>query len=98
MSKYRRLLKYFTIAIVLFIALIFLLQIIVVPLMGGVGGSFGLRPHTHRCLGFPIKSKLVGWLPDNDIELNIFLHFRYQVSSEIADRNYCLGQDIWFGE
>lgn len=91
-------LKYLTIAVALFIVLVFLLQIIVVPSMGGVGGSFGLRPQTHGCFGLPIKSNLVSWLPDGDIELNTFLHFRYQVSSEISDRNYCFGQDIWLGE
>ena len=98
MIGYKRLLKYFAIAVALFIVLVFLLQIIVVPFMGGVGGSFGLRPQTHGCFGLPIKSNFVSWLPDGHIELNLFLHFRYQVSSEISDRNYCLGQDIWFGE
>ena len=98
MTRYKRPLKYFAIAVAVFVVLIFLLQIIIVPFIGGVDGSFGLRPQTHGCFGLPVKSSLVSWLPDGFIELNMILHFRYQVPPEVSDRNYCLGQDIWFGE
>ena len=76
MTGYKRPLKYFAIAVTVFIVLVFLSQMIVVPFMGGVGGSFGLRPQTHGCLGLPVKSNLVSWLPKGNIELNILLHFR----------------------
>jgi len=98
MNNYKKSLKYFAIVVILLFVLIFLLQIIVAPLLMGGSGSFGLRPQTHGCFGLPIKSNLVRWLPDGDVELSILLHFRYRVASEISNRNYCLGQDIWFGE
>ena len=68
---------------------------------GGVGGSFGLRPTSHRCVGLRIKPKgIVEFLPKGDIEFQIpyIFHFRYFIPHEPLDREFCLGQDVWYGE
>ena len=91
-------LKYITIIFVALILLVLFLQILIVPLLGGIGGSFGLRPQTHSCIGIALKQNFIGWLPKGDIEFNTLLHFRYYVPSQFSERSHCLGQDVWFGE
>lgn len=74
------------------------LQPNVVQLAGGVDGSFGLRPTSHKCIGITISRG--GWdiFPQGDLEFRLVrFYFRYSVSSE-DDRPLCVGQDIWYGE
>lgn len=91
-------LTYIAIVFVALILLVLFLQHLMVPLLGGIGGSFGLRPQTHGCLGITLKQNFIGWLPKGDIEFNALLHFRYHVPPQFSERSYCLGQDVWFGE
>lgn len=98
MIYFKRFGKYFVLAVLAFFVLVFVLQMVVVPSMGGADGSFGLRPQTQVCLGLPIHSDFVSWLPKGFVEMDTVLRFRYQVSPLVSDRYYCLGQDMWFGE
>ena len=69
---------------------------------GAVDGSFGLRPVTHDCLGRRLSAGWVArWLPVADVGFRLGrFHFRYGVRPPEAGeaRDYCLGQDIWYGE
>jgi hypothetical protein len=73
-----------------------------VHILGGVAGSFGVRPTSHFCLGFGWDAeKAITTLPDSDVEFYFGrFHFRYSVNTSVLDsgREICLGQDIWFGE
>lgn len=85
------------------LAFVFVLLQRLLPLIvpGGVGGSFGLRPTSHRCVGLRIKPRgIIEFLPKGDIEFQIpyMLHFRYVIPHEPLDREFCLGQDVWYGE
>lgn len=90
--------KYTAIIFVALTLLVLFLQIFIVPLLGGIGGSFGLRPQTHSCIGITLNQNSMGWLPKGDIKFNTLFHFRYHVPPQSSERGYCLGQDVWFGE
>lgn len=94
----KKLLKYTAITFIALILLVLFLQILMVPLLGGIGGSFGLRPQNHSCIGIVLGQNFVGWLPKGNIEFNTLLHFRYYVPPQFSEGSYCLGQDVWFGE
>ncbi len=82
----------------LFLFSVCILQYVGIRLAGGVGGTFGIMPRTHMCIGFVVKADDVLWLPDGSFGLDTILDLRYEVSSEHLDEHYCLGQDVWFGE
>lgn len=72
------------------------LQPAIIHSTGGVAGSFGVRPVSHRCLGFVVADN--DYFPSGEIEFTMFLfHFRYSISHE-DERPLCVGQDIWYGE
>ena len=76
------------------------LQPIVLRSLGAVAGTFGLRPVSHRCAGLTLSGDAVAArLPSADWEgtLGVF-RARYHVTREANGREYCLGQDVWFGE
>ena len=95
--------KKYKIVLALGIAVLILpsiLQFLIFSFSGG-SGSFGLRPATHRCIGFEVDSKtIINSLPSADIDFHILLfHFNYRVDQKDSDWDrFCLGQDIWFGE
>jgi hypothetical protein len=75
------------------------LQPIFLRALGAVDGTFGLRPVSHRCAGLTVSAEAAARLPSADWEGTLgFFHARYHVTREANDRDYCLGQDIWFGE
>ena len=86
------------------IAIIFVCQLqpVFVSFLGGVAGSFGLRPTSHLCLGLKFNGNTTTSLfPQGEVEYYAGLfHFRYSITERDNDSNreYCLGQDIWFGE
>jgi hypothetical protein len=64
------------------------------------GGSFGIRPMSHRCIGLKVESASIDWLPAGDFSFTMgrFL-IRYRVEENISPwRTYCIGQDVWYGE
>lgn len=65
-----------------------------------VDGSFGLRPVSHQCAGLRLTGEWVARrMPPIDWEGNLgYFHARYLVPHEASGREFCLGQDIWFGE
>lgn len=68
--------------------------------LGAVDGTFGLRPVSHRCAGLTLTNKwATDALPSADWQgtLGIF-RVRYFVPREATERDFCLGQDAWFGE
>ena len=72
------------------------LQPAMVRSVGGVAGSFGVRPVSHQCFGLVIAKN--DYLPPDEIEFTMILfHFRYSISHE-DERPLCMGQDIWYGE
>ena len=78
------------------------LQPFIVKAAGGVDGTFGVRPVSHRCLGITHQvSEGDFWPPVGYKEFNLWLfQFRYTVTEN--DRSghnlMCTGQDLWFGE
>jgi hypothetical protein len=71
------------------------LQPWIVERVGGVAGSFGVRPLTHACMGLTYEN---GLFPAGEMDMNfIRFHFRYSVNND-ASRPLCIGQDIWYGE
>lgn len=90
--------KYFlyTLIVILMIFLLSQMQPWGIERMGGVAGSFGVRPITHKCLGVTISTNEV--FPSGEVEFQLIqFHFRYSVSDD-NDRPLCVGQDIWYGE
>jgi hypothetical protein len=78
------------------------LQPFILKAAGAVGGTFGVRPISHKCLGF-IHEAVDGdfWPPIGDVEFDLWLfQFRYTVSEfdKSGHRLMCTGQDLWFGE
>lgn len=75
-----------------------------------LGGSFGLKPATHGCLGARIESKkILKIFPRGHLLVRIPLYLQYNVPRENQNapqgittpydaKYYCLGQDIWLGE
>jgi hypothetical protein len=83
------------------IALLSQFQVILIHNRGAVGGSFGLRPISHDCIGWSAPVERLDWLPNRDVEFHLGLfHFRYSSTDENVDSGtpMCLGQDIWYGE
>lgn len=93
--------KIILLIIFLLLAIFNLFLLIPIPLLfpGSVGGNFGLRPQSHRCLGISLNA----WLVNNILpELNIGFPlpsrgFELRIDKDWS-REYCLGQDIWYGE
>ncbi|MFZ5857150.1 MAG: hypothetical protein ACOYZ6_09975 [Chloroflexota bacterium] len=76
------------------------LQPVLLRTLDAVDGSFGLRPMTHQCAGLRLTGGAVSArFPSADWEGTIgFFHVRYFVTRDAMDRDFCLGQDVWFGE
>ncbi|MBI5933357.1 MAG: hypothetical protein HY867_06580 [Chloroflexi bacterium] len=76
------------------------LQPIFIRELGAVDGTFGLRPVSHRCAGLTLSGEAVAArFPSADWEGTIgVFRARYHVTREANGREYCLGQDLWFGE
>jgi len=78
------------------------LQPFILKAAGGVDGTFGVRPVSHKCLGFTHQaSEEDFWPPVGDVEFTLWLfQFRYSVSeNDKSGHNLmCTGQDLWFGE
>lgn len=97
----KTLIKYLVIVFVIALVLSQLQPLLFRP-TGAVGGSFGLRPISHKCLGVTLEGpQRTSALPEGDVEFELGLfHFRYFVSGEVGpgETPMCLGQDLWFGE
>lgn len=67
---------------------------------GAVDGSFGMRPVSHKCAGIRLGGEWVAArLGPADWEAKLgYFSVRYYIPDEAADWDFCLGQDIWFGE
>jgi hypothetical protein len=96
-----------TLALIILMALVAALvlsqlQPLLIKSLGGVAGSFGARPISHRCLGLMLEAPgPADSLPLGDVEFRLGLfHFRYSVSEEdlLLGRPICVGQDLWYGE
>lgn len=68
--------------------------------LGAVDGSFGLRPVSHKCAGIILSGeKITARFPPADWQGKLgYFSIRYQVLSEATEGEFCLGQDVWFGE
>ncbi len=100
-SKYRQKLAVIILITILFIVILCQVQPVIVSILGGVDGSFGLRPKTHGCIGFSLEpnSNIIKILPQGDLRFKfIRFSFIYRLIDPDSSREYCLGQDIWFGE
>lgn len=86
--------------IVILLALATQLQPLFLRALGAVDGTFGLRPVSHRCAGLTVSgAAIAARLPSADWEGALgFFRVRYHVTREANERDYCLGQDVWFGE
>ena len=88
--------------IILAFAFLSQMQPIFIGILGGVAGSFGIRPTSHMCVGLSLDgNKATALFPQGELEFHAGLfHFRYSVSQDDYDssREFCLGQDVWFGE
>jgi len=65
------------------------------------GGSFGIRPTTHSCVGVKVNSNTVLKIfPKGEVKFSIPFNFKYSVSEDYYknEYNFCLGQDVWMGE
>ncbi len=67
---------------------------------GAVDGTFGLRPVSHHCAGLTLAGATVTRrFPSAEWEGTFgFFRARYHVTREATGRDFCLGQDVWFGE
>lgn len=66
---------------------------------GSIGGSFGIRPLSHKCFGLVLSSHTANrLLPKGNVKFNLFWKkYEYRVGKDWS-KAYCLGQDIWYGE
>ena len=87
-------------AAVALLALVTQLQPLYLRFIGAVDGTFGLRPISHACAGLrPTGEWLTAHLAAADWQGKVgYFSIRYHVPKEAGDREFCLGQDIWFGE
>ena len=97
--------KYFVIG-----AIIIFTFILIRLIQSFFGGSLGLKPVAHGCLGAIIESKkILKIFPRGHLELRIPIFLQYNVQPELQNvpgrvqtffnaKYYCLGQDVWFGE
>ncbi|MEW5941801.1 MAG: hypothetical protein AB1750_19230 [Chloroflexota bacterium] len=76
------------------------LQPTLLQLSGAVDGSFGLRPTSHKCAGFTLNGDWVAARLSPADWQGKFGRFslRWFVPEEAGGRDFCLGQDVWFGE
>jgi hypothetical protein len=88
----------YVVIVLLVLMLLMQLQPEVVGLAGGVNGSFGVRPVSHKCFGFVVYDLGKGFLRPAELEFRLLrFYFRYSVA-EVNERPLCVGQDIWYGE
>ena len=77
-------------------------QSTLVDILGGAGGSFGLRPVSNICVGFPLDAQnTLDWFAEDDTETHLgALYVRIWIDESHLELNrpYCLGQDIWLAE
>jgi hypothetical protein len=86
--------------ILVLLALLIQLQPALLRALGAVDGTFGLRPISHKCAGITLTDDWVaGALSFTDWwgKFGLF-SIRYFVPRDASGRNFCLGQDVWFGE
>jgi len=73
-------------------------QLVTINLTGGAGGSLGIRPVTHKCVGLTIDGVTTSALPSGDWRFDYLLHVHYQLPENREGLQLCLGQDVWSGE
>lgn len=95
MNKKRLLLYLIAFAIVYLLFLV--LPYVLFP--GSGGGSFGIRPQSHRCLGLSISARTaMSIFPRGDVRFHFLgKGYEYRIDPD-WDRSYCIGQDVWYGE
>jgi hypothetical protein len=86
------------ISLCIFAVALVVFQLVSINLSGGVGGSLGIRPVTHKCIGFVIDGVTTSALPSGDWGFDRFLSVRYSLPEEREGARLCLGQDVWLGE
>jgi hypothetical protein len=90
---------------------VFVIIVIFVLFHNLAGGAFGLRPTAHGCLGIPVSYSTINkFFPKGNFKIKVpFFSFQYFAPSKALIQNktgyeiyekmdFCLGQDIWFGE
>src|SRR3990167_6385112 len=94
--------KYFVIG-----AIIIFTFILIRLIQSFLGGSLGLKPVTHGCLGVIIESKkIIKIFPRGHFKLKIPIFLQYnvqpnfksvpvEVQTFFSAKYYCLGQDVW---
>lgn len=86
------------ISLITFVVFVVVFQLVAINLSGGVGGSLGIRPVTHKCIGLTIDGTTTSALPTGDWGFDTLVHFRYSLPEVREGKRLCLGQDIWMGE
>lgn len=86
------------ISLVTFTVVLIVFQLVAINLSGGVSGSLGIRPVTHKCIGFVIEGSTTSALPSGHWGFDTLLHFKYYIPEEREGKRLCLGQDVWMGE
>ena len=92
------------------VAMIIFTFILIRLIQSFFGGSLGLKPVAHGCLGAIIESKkILKIFPRGHFKLKTPIFLQYNVQPELQNvpggvqtyfnsKYYCLGQDVWFGE
>ena len=92
------------------VAMIIFTFILIRLIQSFFGGSLGLKPVAHGCLGAIIESeKILKIFPRGHFKLKTPIFLQYNVQLELQNvpggvqtffnaKFYCLGQDTWMGE
>ena len=99
-SNKRRRVLFALLGVLAFLILLTQLQPEMLQLAGAVDGSFGLRPITHKCAGLtPSGDWVEARLSPADWQTKLGrFSLRWYVPEEAGGRDFCLGQDVWYGE
>jgi hypothetical protein len=100
-NRARNLALSLAVASILLLCLAAQLQPVVIRALHGADGSFGIRPLSHRCLGWAAASEALRFLPGGEWEFHLGgFHFRYSLMKENLQpgTRLCVGQDLWYGE
>jgi hypothetical protein len=92
--------KLILVVVVVLLLVLTQLQPVFLRSIGAVDGSFGLRPVSHRCAGIRLSGEWIAvHLAPADWQATLgYFSIRYHIPNEATGREFCLGQDIWFGE
>ena len=92
--------RFILILLALFVLHILFIYLPIILNPGSVGGNFGIRPRTHKCMGIVISNeKALNTFPRGDITFNLLgKGYEYRVNEDRMLHDVCIGQDVWYGE